>query len=141
MPILEHPRCGTVVICDFAGGFREPEMVKRRPVVVVSPRIRARPGLCTVVALSRTEPRPVMDYHATIDLRPELPSPWTSDGIWLKGDMINAVGFHRLDLFRLGKTEAGARDYLMEPLPPETLARIRACILAALGLQALTRHL
>jgi hypothetical protein len=26
-------------------------------------------------------------------------------------------------------------------LPPETLARIRACIQAALGLQALTRHL
>lgn len=138
MPIKQHPKAGTVILCDFAGGFREPEMVKRRPVVVVSPRIRARPGLCTVVALSRTEPRPVMPYHARIDLRPELPAPWTNDGIWVKGDMINAVGFHRLDLIRLGRKDSGGREYLLDPLPAETLAIIRRCVLEALGLGSLT---
>ena len=138
MPIKQHPATGTVILCDFAGGFREPEMVKRRPVVVISPRIRARPGLCTVVALSRTEPRPVMPYHARIDLRPELPSPWGSDNIWVKGDMINAVAFHRLDLIRLGRDPDGGRACLLQPLPAETLATIRRCVIAALGLQALT---
>ncbi len=138
MPIKQHPDAGTVILCDFAGGFREPEMVKRRPVVVVSPRIRARPGLCTVVALSGTEPRPVMPYHARIDLRPELPAPWTSEGIWVKGDMINAVGFHRLDLIRLGRDDTGDRAYLLQPLPAETLIRIRHCVIAALGMQGLT---
>lgn len=138
MPIKQHPAAGTVILCDFSGGFREPEMVKRRPVVVISPRIRARPGLCTVVALSRADPHPVMPYHALIDLRPKLPAPWGSDGIWVKGDMINAVGFHRLDLIRLGRTGSGSRDYLLEPLPADTLATIQACVLAALGLQNLT---
>lgn len=138
MPIKQHPAAGTVLLCDFAGGFREPEMVKRRPVVVVSPRIRARPGLCTVVALSTTAPEPAMPYHAQIDLRPELPEPWSSDAIWVKGDMINAVGFHRLDLIRLGRAEGGGRMLLLQPLPGETLATIRRCILAGLGLGALT---
>ncbi|MEQ9178418.1 MAG: type II toxin-antitoxin system PemK/MazF family toxin, partial [Nitratireductor sp.] len=34
-------------MCDFNTGFRVPEMVKRRPVVVISPKIKARPRLCT----------------------------------------------------------------------------------------------
>ena len=63
MAIREHPPTGSILMCDFNAGFREPEMVKRRPVVVISPKIRARPGLCTVVALSTTVPAPVMDYH------------------------------------------------------------------------------
>jgi uncharacterized protein YifN (PemK superfamily) len=141
MPIQEHPPMGTVVLCDFSGGFREPEMVKRRPVIVLSPRIRARAPVCTVVALSRTVPAPIMSYHARIDLRPALPLPWQSDDIWVKGDMINTVGFHRLDLFRLGKDVEGARKYLLDPLEEAIMAEVHGCVLAGLGLNRLTRHL
>lgn len=74
--IREHPKIGTILICDFDQGFKEPEMVKRRPVIVVSPKISTRPGLCTVVALSTTEPRPKMPFHCEIDLDPPLPPPW-----------------------------------------------------------------
>jgi mRNA interferase MazF len=141
MPIREHPLLGTVMLCDFDSGFKVPEMVKRRPCVVISPKIALRPGLCTVVALSTEAPNPIMPYHCQIDLRPELPSPWESDGVWVKGDMINAVGFHRLDFFRMGKNASGKRNYHMTPLSNDIIKQIRLCVLRAIGLGSLTRHL
>jgi mRNA interferase MazF len=141
MPIKEHPYTGTILLCDFNSGFREPEMVKRRPVVVLSPKIAARPGLCTVVALSDTEPHPKLPYHCQIDIRPRLPDEFNSDGVWVKGDMIYAVGFHRLDFIRVGKTDGGKRMYHYEPLSNEEIKKIRECVLRALGLSALTKHL
>jgi mRNA interferase MazF len=141
MPIREHPLIGTVMLCDFNAGFKIPEMIKRRPCVVISPKIGLRPGLCTVVALSTDPPKPVMPYHCQIDIRPKLPPPWESDGIWVKGDMINTVGYHRLDFFRLGKDFGGKRQYLMTPLNADALKQIRCCILRSIGLGALTNHL
>lgn len=141
MAIREHPRPGTVLLCDFNLGFKQPEMVKTRPVVVLSPKIAARPFLCTVVALSTNPPDHVMPYHRQIDIRPELPGRWRSDGVWVKGDMVNAVGFHRLDLFRLGKDREGKRTYLLTPLSEENLKTIRTCVLHGMGLSTLTKHL
>ena len=40
MALNFHPEPGMVLICDFTTGFRVPEIVKRRPVVVISPRRR-----------------------------------------------------------------------------------------------------
>lgn len=116
-------------------------MVKRRPVVVLSPKIAMRPGLCTVVALSETKPHPVMPYHCQIDIEPELPSPFSSKAIWVKGDMINAVGFHRLDLIRVGKANTGKRLYRYETLSNEIIKQIRECVLKGLGMSILTKHL
>lgn len=141
MPIAEHPLAGTIVICDFNAGFRAPEMVKRRPAIVLSPKIAARPGLCTVVALSTDPPHPVMPYHKQINLDPLLPDPWENEGVWVKGDMINAVGFHRLDLIRLGKDRFGKRRYLLTPQSSENIKTVRRCVLAAIGLSILTKHI
>jgi uncharacterized protein YifN (PemK superfamily) len=141
MAISEHPAPGALLICDFSPGFREPEMVKRRPVVVISPKIRARAGLCTVVALSTTTPYPMMPYHCEITPLPPLPAPWLSGPMWVKGDMVAAVGFHRLDFFRYAKDRTGRRVYRYDPLPPEDFRRVRRCVLAALGLASLTQHL
>lgn len=141
MAITFHPPLGAVLICDFGAGFRLPEMVKRRPVIVVSPRISGRGSLCTVVALSTTAPAPVMPYHQQIDLDPPLPSPWESRGVWIKGDMVNAVGFHRLNLVRLGKDRSGKRMYLTTPQSRENVSAIRRCVLAGVGLSMLTKHL
>jgi mRNA interferase MazF len=141
MSIAEHPPTGVVVMCDFNAGFKSPEMVKRRPVVVISPRIRTRPGLCTIVALSTKAPDPVMPYHCQIDLDPRMPGKWESNGVWVKGDMVNVVGYHRLDLIRLGRSEGGKRIYLLEPLSAEKIKQIRSCVLAALGLERLTPNL
>src|SRR5215217_2612804 len=41
---------GTILRCDYSrGGFQEPEMVKARPAVVLSPRLPHRDSLCTIV--------------------------------------------------------------------------------------------
>ncbi len=48
-----HPQVGSTLICNYGTGFVAPEMVKRRPVVVIS-RLRRRADLCTVVPLSTT---------------------------------------------------------------------------------------
>lgn len=141
MAIREHPDTGTVLMCDFGGGFRVPEMVKRRPVVVISPKIRNRPGLCTVVPLSTTAPTPAMEYHCQIDLDPPLPEKWVSLGLWIKGDMICSVSLDRLDFIRTGKHDDGRRKYYFHKLPRQTISGIRGCILAGLGLSHLTKHL
>jgi uncharacterized protein YifN (PemK superfamily) len=131
---------GLVVLCDFTG-MRAPEMVKRRPVVLVSPRIRARPGLATIVALSTTTPRPVEAYHAAIDIRPALPGGFASEGVWVKGDMIYAVSLDRLDFIRSGRDELGRRTFHRTPLDDDAVRIVRRCVLAGLGLSALNKHL
>ncbi|HEX4479977.1 MAG TPA: type II toxin-antitoxin system PemK/MazF family toxin, partial [Rudaea sp.] len=83
-----------VLICNFAG-FKAPEMVKARPVVVVSPNHLVRPGLVTVVPLSTTPPMPVEPYHYRLRGSPIPGDP--IDEVWAKSDMICSVGVHRLD--------------------------------------------
>lgn len=122
-------------------GFKNPEMDKLRLAVVLSPRITARPHLCTVVPLSLTDPMKVMPYHRRIRVPFELPRSWGDRERWIKGDMVNAVGFHRVDLLRLGKNEAGKRVYQMETLPADLFKTVRICALHGLGLSTLTRHL
>ena len=56
MAIKFYPRQGTLLMCDFNTGFRVPEMVKVRPVVVVS---RTRGQVATVV--------PLFDYQTESD--------------------------------------------------------------------------
>ena len=115
MPISMAPKQGTLLTCDFDQGFRVPEMVKRRPVVVLAPAIAVRKGLATVVALSTTPPTPRMAYHCEITLPRPLPPPFDSPTMWVKGDMVVAVGFHRLDLVRIGKDKSGKRSYFEDP--------------------------
>jgi uncharacterized protein YifN (PemK superfamily) len=136
-----HPAPGTILVCDFNGTFKEPEMVKRRCVVVLSPRIQARARLCTVVCLSSTAPAHQQQYHCQLDIRPELPLPWDSNGIWVKGDMLYSVGFHRLNLIRAGKQRDGTRIYRMETLTAEQMKELKCCALRGLGMSVLTKHL
>jgi len=52
-------------MCDFTG-FKPPEMVKKRPVVILSPRYRRRTGLCIVVPFSTVEPELIEPHHHRI---------------------------------------------------------------------------
>ena len=141
MPINEHPPQGTILRCDYSAGFKKPEMVKRRLVIVVSPKISIRPGLCTIVPLSTSEPLPQMSYHHKIEFDAPLPQPWGGVDRWVKGDMVNAVGFHRLDFLRFGKDETGKRIYYYDTVSAEQLYKVRKTILCGLGLAKLTKHL
>ena len=141
MPIKEHPDKGSVVMCDFTNGFQNPEMDKKRPVIILSPKIISRYHLCTIVPLSTTPPNPIMSYHAQIDLLPTLPSHFDSTNLWIKGDMVNAVGFHRLDLIRCGKKLNGDRKYYYNILSKQQLKLVQTCVLRGMGLSTLTKFL
>jgi uncharacterized protein YifN (PemK superfamily) len=141
MPIISHPPQGSIVTVDYDKGFKVPEMVKRRLAVVLSPNIRARVNLITVVPLSLTPPEPILPFHKQIDIPFELPKHWSKGNRWIKGDMINAVGFHRVDLLCLGKDRQGKRIYQLEVLPEAMFNDVKICVLHGMGLSKLTKHL
>jgi uncharacterized protein YifN (PemK superfamily) len=138
MGLIYHPKRGTILLADFSQGFREPEMVKRRLCVVVSPPIEARVGLCTVVPLSQTAPKKTMPYHYQLEIPFQMPSSWGGGSRWVKGDMVCAVGFHRLNLLRLGRGRDGKRRYQTNALSADHMRRIDDCLRAGLGLPPLT---
>ncbi|MBO6511419.1 MAG: type II toxin-antitoxin system PemK/MazF family toxin [Roseibium sp.] len=134
MGLKFHPGQGSVVLCDYSTGFMPPEMVKRRPVIVLCKKMKGRPHLCTVVPLSTTAPDPVMDHHAEIELPFSLPRPFTSKTQWIKGDMVSAVSLDRLLSFRLGKAKDGKRIYLTETIGEDLLKIAHDCVIASLGI-------
>ena len=134
MPIQFPVAPGTVLLCDYDTGFRPPEMTKRRPVVVISPRLPHRDGLCTVVPLSGSPPLRELPYQCRLNLAEPLPPPFSYSVWWVKCDMLATVGFGRLDLFRTARDQTGRRKYVHPKVSPEDLARVRACVLSALGM-------
>jgi uncharacterized protein YifN (PemK superfamily) len=141
MALEYHPYVGTIVLCNYNTGFKLPEMVKKRPAVIISPRLRRRDGLCSVVPLSQTAPKEVQEYHYELILERPLPKPWNSPSYWVKADMISTVGFHRLHLIGIGKDHEGKRNYLTSRIPDLDLINIKKCVLNALGMTILTSHL
>ncbi|PVM84219.1 type II toxin-antitoxin system PemK/MazF family toxin [Caulobacter endophyticus] len=124
MALLYQPRPGEVVMCDFQG-YVAPEMIKRRPVVVLA-RNRRNRQLVTVVPLSTTAPNPLEAYHHQLAQSP-LPN---AQGIacWAKCDMVATVSLARLD-----RCKAGRGKYVAPMLPTPDLASIRAGVAIALG--------
>jgi uncharacterized protein YifN (PemK superfamily) len=131
-----HPKQGTLVLVRFDQTFKPPEMVKTRPCIVVSKRIKQRPNLVTVVPLSTTAPAPAMPYHCEIPIEMTLPGRWAADTCWVKGDMIYALSFERVDLFNLGRGSDGRRVYQTETVSERIFRDVRQCVLAGLGIQS-----
>ena len=121
------PRPGDVLICDYSTGFIAPEMVKRRPVVVVSGRERHGRKLCTVVPLSTTDPVPVEAWHHCLPVA--IPG-WNAAMCWAKCDMLATVSFDRLDKPH-SKTRHG-RTYHTVRLSPTDLLAVRQGVLSYL---------
>ena len=140
MAIQFHPEQGAILACDFQG-FKEPEMTKRRPVVVITPRLRKRGKLCAVVPLSTTPPSEIMPYHHKLYLIPKLPAPYDASFHWVKADMIYTVSFERLFLLHNGKDASGKRNYDDRIIDKADLIKIQQCILHGLGLTGLTDYL
>jgi len=141
MTLAYHPKPGAFLLCRYEPGFVKPEMVKLRPVVVITPRLRRRDGLCTVVPLSLTAPNHIEAYHCELDLDPLLPAPWDAPKAWVKADMFSTVGFHRLSPIGIGRDHEGKRQYLNRRVSNAELAEIQRCVLHALNLSQLTKHL
>jgi len=129
MPLLHHPKVGDILICDFPGCLREPEMIKKRPAIVVTREHAGRARLCTVVPLSTTTPAAARPYHVKIS-EEALPRSLRSRHHWAKCDMLYTFCIDRLDRVRCGRDgQSGRRIYETGRVTGEELARIQAAIL------------
>ncbi len=119
-----HPRKGTIVICDFTGNV-VPEIVKKRPVVVITPRLPYRNHLATVVPLSTTPPEYNVPYVVKLSknyLNPE------DKAVYAKCDLLCSVSFRRLDRIKVAR-----RKYITPQLNEEDFNAVINGVKAALG--------
>ena len=138
MAIQFHPSPGTILICDFNRGFVEPEMTKKRPCLVVSPRRRRGGRTCTIVPFSTKKPRPFLDHHFKLTLDEPLSDYYSELVQWVKCDMVYSVSFDRLSPFKAGKDENGRRLWENKSVSDDALLAIRRCILYGIGINDLT---
>jgi uncharacterized protein YifN (PemK superfamily) len=126
MPLTFHPVRGAILICHYghASEFQPPEMMKSRPIVVVSPRHRSS-QLVTVVPLSSAAPTQIEPWHHHVSVGAYPPA---RGPIWAKCDMVATVALARLDRVK----HAGKFQSLL--MPPADLLGILAGIKAALGI-------
>lgn len=128
MALQNPPKKQAVYMCDFKG-LVLPEIVKTRPVVVVSAS-QARPGLATVIPLSTTPPVPTQRWHVQLPRR----SSWDRQERWAKCDMIYQVSLKRLTMIGQGRDLRGQRKYLMFKVHSEDFQAIKIAILHGIGL-------
>lgn len=126
-----HPNPGDILICDYSTGFRPPEMVKRRLCVVVSPKLKRRNDLVSVVPLSETEPEPVELWHHKVDL---VCKSWGDGPRWAACDMIATVSYGRLGRPHYRRHVTGARLHEKLALSADDLDALRSKVALALGL-------
>ncbi len=134
MAINYHPSLGQILICNYEATALGAEMIKARPCVIISPRLRKRYGLCSVVPLSTTPPEPPEAWHHHIKLNCPLPRPFNSPEMWAKCDMIATVSFERLSPIKCGRDQYGKRKYLQIKLLGDDILAIQNAVKAALGL-------
>jgi uncharacterized protein YifN (PemK superfamily) len=125
------PRQGEILVCDFDDSAIGGEMIKRRPVVVVSRHDAHRSQLCCVVALSTTAPSTVKSWHHHM---PHLRiAGWTADeGVWAKCDMLATVSLERLNKSYI--RHRSGRQYITHLLSDADLASVLTCIKALMQL-------
>jgi uncharacterized protein YifN (PemK superfamily) len=136
MALFHPPRVGAVILCMFPDELAAPEMIKTRPVVVVSPRITGRHDLATIVPLSTKEPAPFLSHHCEIPIR-LMPKSLQSEAtrVWAKCDMLYTFSLERFDRFKAGRDRAtGKRLYEVGQLELVQIIEIRRCIAAGLGI-------
>lgn len=102
MSIIFRPKQGMILACDF-DGMREPEMIKVRKVVILSPDKYNRMGLYLVIPLSTTKPQPIMKYH--YQLSPASLDSYESNNstVWAKCDMIYTFRRERFDRIKINR--------------------------------------
>lgn len=125
MGLSFQPKVGSVLMCDFVG-FVEPEMVKRRPVVVIA-RNRANSKLVTVVPLSTSEPEVMKAHHYRLPVNPVPANQGAT--CWAKCDMIITVSLARLDRLKKGW------ERCVPMISDADLNAIRQCVVNSLQLQ------
>jgi len=106
-------------------------MIKRRLCVVVSPKLKRRDNLVSVVPLSESAPEPEQAWHFKVDL---VSKSWGNGPRWAKCDMIATVGYRRLSRPHYRHEVTGARMFERLALSPPDLAALKAGVAVALGI-------
>ncbi len=120
-----HPRKGAVLMCDFTGNI-VPEIIKKRPVVVITPRLPYRTGLATVVPLSTTKPEYNVNY--VVKLNKYYGNDVNAPQQYAKCDLVCSVSFKRLD-----RIKVGYRKYMCPQMSEEDLKSVLEGVKYALG--------
>jgi mRNA interferase MazF len=127
-PLPFHPHAGSVLVADFQG-FSPPELTKKRPVIVISPKLPYRSGLVAVVPISTTAPRSNVPYVYRLSRNY---APWgdIETATWAKCDLVMNIGLGRLQSFKVDR-----RKFHTPRLSSEDLKGVRQAVLAGLGFQ------
>lgn len=130
MALRFSPRAGTLAICRFPppGIAVGVEMVKTRPVIVVSRVLDGRHGVATVVPISMTPPSEPRRWHVLV---PEtaMPKGWREKAgdRWAKCDMVTTVSLERLSMADARRHDGKLR-YSAAEIDASTLHRIRQAL-------------
>ncbi|MDX2113746.1 MAG: type II toxin-antitoxin system PemK/MazF family toxin [Alphaproteobacteria bacterium] len=90
-----------VLMCDYQTGFVPPEMIKKRRVVVLSPKFINNRGLCTIAPISTSEPEREYPFHVKIEAG-NYSFHSKRQPCWVKCDILSSVSYKRLDRIRIG---------------------------------------
>lgn len=126
-----HPSPGDILICDYSTGFKPPEMVKRRLCIVISPKLKRRDNLASVVPLSETAPEPPEAWHHKVEL---VSQSWGDGPRWAACDMIATVCYSRLSRPHFRHPVTNTRLFERLFLSADDLAAVRSKVAVALGL-------
>lgn len=120
-----HPHKGDVLMCDFVGNI-VPEIVKKRPVVVLRNQLQYRTGLVFIIPLSSTPPDHDVPYSFKLS-RNYLSN--DDVAMYAKCDLVCSVSLARLDRIKIGY-----RRYATPKMCPEDFDRVVIGVKSALGL-------
>ncbi len=124
-----YPRSGQIFVGDFTD-LKPPEINKKRPVIVISPKLPYRSELATIVPISTTAPRHSLPF---VHKLAKNYTPWgiETDDCWAKCDLVMNISLRRMSAFKVDR-----RKYIYPTLSPEDLAAVRKAVLAGLGLDS-----
>lgn len=120
-----HPRKGSILICDFHGN-EVPEIIKKRPVVVITPRLPYRNGLAMIVPLSTTPPE--YDVNYVVKLNNYYGNDKSHPQQYAKCDLVCSVSLKRLDRIKIGY-----RKYMCPQMDPTDLENVLQGVKNAFG--------
>lgn len=126
--ITFSPSEGTVLVCDFSTGFRPPEMIERRPCIVISHR-RTNRGLCVVVPISS---RQSTNREAVVVPMPMAKYSFLRKDGWAKCHAVATVATSRLYMMRDPATGRGL-DTRTTMLDDDDLAAVRVGVAQFIG--------
>ncbi|WP_052698031.1 type II toxin-antitoxin system PemK/MazF family toxin [Luteibacter yeojuensis] len=139
MAILGSPRNGAILMCEFDKHELElasdGNMVKTRPVIVLSPQRNRRGRLLHVVPISMTPPRIIEPWHVEIALAC-FPAPLQRavGTRWAKCDMVVTVGWSRLSRYE-GPRRAGRASYHDTYVDQVTMLRLKRAVASVFGIE------